>query len=159
MNRPIAPCLLAAGLILGLPSGAKHNSAAATTADAAERSGSTPAKAAAPEQMARGARVYRSLCLACHLPDGRGFPGVCPPLAEADYLLADRARAIRIVLRGLKGPIVVNGETYNGDMPPLADVLSDQQVADVLTYAFNSWGNTGPAFHERDVAAVRARTR
>lgn len=159
MNRFLVPCALAAGLILLLRFGSTDSSSADAVAGVPERLKLTGAEPVSTAQMTRGARVYRSLCLACHLPDGRGFPGVCPPLAGADYMLADRERAIRAVLEGLKGPIVVNGERYNGDMPPLAAVLSDQQVADVLTFAFNSWGNTGAPFHFRDVAEVRARTR
>lgn len=159
MNRFLAPCAPAAGLIVLLLLGSTKSSSTDAAAGVPERLELTGAESVSPAQMTRGARVYRSLCLACHLPDGRGLPGVCPPLAGADYMLADRERAIRIVLEGLKGPIVVNGERYNGDMPPLAAVLSDQQVADVLTFAFNSWGNTGSPFHLRDVAEVRARTR
>jgi mono/diheme cytochrome c family protein len=108
------------------------------------------------DQLAHGARVYRSLCAACHLPDGRGVPGVTPPLAAADYLLADRERAIRIVLRGISGPLLVNHAGYDGQMPPLGAVLSDRQAADVLTYVFNRWGNTGDAFAVEWVARIRA---
>lgn len=109
-------------------------------------------------QLANGARVYRSLCVACHLPDGRGVAGVTPPLVASDYLQQDRERVVRLVLRGLSGPIAVNGVGYNGVMPPLGAVLTDRQVADVLTYVSNSWGNAGEAFPAEQVAVVRARS-
>lgn len=116
----------------------------------------TRAGAPTSDQMASGARVYRTLCAGCHLPDGRGMVGVIPPLAAADYLLADRERAIRIVLQGLSGPLVVNDANYTGAMPPLGAVLSDRQTANVLTYVFNSWGNSGDAFAIESVAMIRA---
>lgn len=112
-----------------------------------------------PAQLAHGARVYRALCVACHLPDGRGMAGVTPPLAGADFMLQDRERAVAIVLHGLTGPITVNGTGYSNVMPPLNAVLTDRQVADVLTYVFNTWGNDGEAFDAGFVATVRARGR
>lgn len=107
-------------------------------------------------QISRGARTYRTLCLACHLPDGKGMAGLTPPLAGADYLFADRERAIHTVLKGLAGPIVVNGQEYAGVMPALEQVLTDAQVADVLTYVFNAWGNRGDAFDAAHIARRRA---
>lgn len=107
-------------------------------------------------QLANGARVYRTLCVSCHLPDGKGMFSVIPPLASSDYLLADRERSIRTVLKGVSGPITVNQVAFNGVMPPLEAVLSDQQVADVLTYVFNSWGNEGDAFAASAVGVIRA---
>ena len=106
-------------------------------------------------QMERGKQVYMGLCFACHLPDGKGMTAVFPPLAGSDYMLADRERSIRIVLKGLTGPVTVNGATYNSAMPPQGDQLTDQQVADVLTYVFNSWGNSGDAFKADQVKAIR----
>ena len=114
---------------------------------------------AAPDQLARGRQVYELLCQACHMPDGRGMGTALPPLAGADYLLADRTRAIGVVLHGLSGPITVNGLGYNAAMPALGTMLSDQQVADVLTYVTNTWGNTGDAFTAAQVRAVRGGTR
>lgn len=107
-------------------------------------------------QLQRGARTYRTLCLACHLPDGKGMAGLTPPLAGADYLFADRERAIHTVLKGLAGPIIVNGQEYRGVMPALEHVLTDPQVADVLTYVFNAWGNAGEAFDPAHIARRRA---
>lgn len=107
-------------------------------------------------QVQRGKQVYMQTCFACHLPDGKGIPAVFPPLAGSDYLQADRERAVRTVIKGLSGPITVNGTNYNNVMTPLGDVLNDQQIADVLTYVYNSWGNKGDAFTADQVKAVRS---
>lgn len=105
-------------------------------------------------QMEKGKRVYMQTCFACHQPTGLGLPGVFPPLAKSDFLLADKDRAIRSVVKGLSGPITVNGKPFNGVMPPVA--LNDEQVANVLTYVANSWGNTSPAFTVDEVRRARA---
>ena len=98
------------------------------------------------------------LCFACHQPDGKGLPGAFPPLAGSDYMLADRDRAVRTILKGLSGPVTVNGVTLNSVMPPQEAVLTDAQIADVLTYVFNSWGNTGEGFKADHVRAIRNET-
>lgn len=103
----------------------------------------------------KGKQVYMGLCTACHMPDGKGLPGAFPPLAGSDYMLADRDRAVRTVLKGMSGPVTVNGVTFNSVMPPQEAVLTDTQIADVLTYVFNAWGNTGDAFTAAQVKAIR----
>jgi nitrite reductase (NO-forming) len=109
-------------------------------------------------QVEKGKQVYMGLCFACHQPDGNGLPNVFPPLAKSDYLLADRERAIRIVLKGIVGPMTVNGKKYDSAMPPQEAALTDQQVADVLTYVYNAWGNEGDVFTVDQVKAVRNQT-
>jgi nitrite reductase (NO-forming) len=104
-------------------------------------------------RMQRGRRVFLMACFACHQPDGRGLPGVFPPLAGSDFLKADKERAIRIPLHGLTGPIVVNGKPFNSIMPP--QPFSDRQIADALTYVMNSWGNSFGTVSTEEV--VRAR--
>lgn len=118
---------------------------------------SNPAIAGLTKEMQaeKGKQVYMSLCFACHQADGNGLPGAFPPLAKSDYMLADRDRAIRVVLKGLTGPVTVNGKTINSVMPPQEAVLTDAQIADVLTYVFNAWGNTGDAFTTDQVKAMR----
>ncbi len=108
------------------------------------------------ERMVRGQRVYASICGACHQPSGSGIPNVFPPLAGSDYLNADRRRAISTVLNGLTGPVVVNGATFNSAMPALG--LSDEDVANALTYVFNSWNNAGHEITPAEVKAVRGAT-
>lgn len=105
--------------------------------------------------MVKGQQVYMQNCFACHLPNGEGLPGVFPPLAKADYMMADRERTIRIILKGMSGPVTVNGVEYNGVMPPQGDILTDEQVADVLTYVTNSWGNSAETFTVDEVRKVR----
>mgnify|MGYP003592502675 FL=1 len=87
----------------------------------------------------KGKKIYNQVCVACHQATGLGIPGAFPPLAKADYLNKDVNRAIKGVVKGLKGPIVVNGKKFNGEMPIQA--VSDQQAADVMTYVYASWGN------------------
>ena len=106
-------------------------------------------------QVEKGKQVYMGLCFACHQPDGKGLPNVFPPLAGSDFLHADHDRAIRIVLKGLSGPVVVNGATINSAMPPQEAVLTDAQIADVLTYVTNSWGNSGEPITAARVKAIR----
>jgi nitrite reductase (NO-forming) len=106
-------------------------------------------------QVEKGKQVFMGLCFACHQPDGKGLPGAFPPLAGSDFLLADQDRAIRIVLKGLTGPVTVNGTTINSAMPPQEAVLTDAQIADVLTYVYNAWGNKGDAISADKVKASR----
>jgi nitrite reductase (NO-forming) len=106
------------------------------------------------ERMERGARVYANICAACHQTNGKGVAAAFPPLAGSDYLNADRKRSIQIVGQGLSGRIFVNGQPYDGQMPALN--LSDEDVANVLTYVFGSWGNAGHEIRPSEVAAVRA---
>ena len=107
-------------------------------------------------QMKAGESTYQTVCLACHQADGKGLPGAFPPLAGSDYLLGDKDRAVGVVVRGLEGEVVVNGVKYNSVMPAMTQ-LSDQEIADALTYAMNSWGNKGGAVSVAQVSAVRAK--
>jgi nitrite reductase (NO-forming) len=106
-------------------------------------------------QLEKGKQIYMQNCFACHLPTGEGMANVFPPLAKADYLMADRERAIRIVLKGMSGPVTVNGKTYNNVMPPQAEALSEEQIADVLTYVTNSWGNSSAPFTVDEVRKAK----
>jgi len=91
------------------------------------------------EQMTAGKQIYSQTCFACHQGEGQGIKGAFPPLAKSDYLNADVNRSIDIVLKGKSGEITVNGEKYNSVMT--RQILSPDEVADVLTYVYNSWGN------------------
>ncbi|MEZ4462496.1 MAG: copper-containing nitrite reductase [bacterium] len=104
----------------------------------------------------RGKAVYQGTCSTCHMQDGAGMPNVFPPLAKSDFLMADRERAIGIVLQGLTGPVKVNGKDFNGVMPPFTN-LTDHEIAAVLTYVRNSFGNTDTNMvTPAEVAKVRA---
>ncbi|RIH65484.1 cytochrome c [Mariniphaga sediminis] len=103
-----------------------------------------------------GKKVYDAVCLACHMADGSGVPGMFPPLAQTDWVLEDKERLIHITLEGLSGKIVVNGEEYNSIMPPNSH-LSDKQIADVLTYIRQSFGNDASEITIEEVQKVRNR--
>ncbi|MFO7721383.1 MAG: c-type cytochrome, partial [Gillisia sp.] len=91
------------------------------------------------EQMTHGKQLYAQTCFACHQAAGQGIQGAFPPLAKSDYMNADIGRTINAVLHGLTGEITVNGEKYNSVMT--SQNLTDEEVADVLTYVYNNWGN------------------
>lgn len=100
-----------------------------------------------------GRRVFTQNCAACHQAGGQGVTGAFPPLARSDFLNADKTRAIQVVVSGLRGQVVVNGQPYNGVMPALR--LDDEDVANVLTYVYSQWGNAGYEVAPADVAAAR----
>ena len=104
----------------------------------------------------RGLAVYSLTCIACHGPDGKGVPGAFPPLDGADWLTGDPSIPTRIILHGLQGPIEVNGQKFESIMPPHPD-LNDQQIADVLTYARQTWSNDAPPVTAEAVKATRAK--
>ena len=106
------------------------------------------------EQIAFGRRIFEQNCSPCHQPDGRGIPGAFPPLARSDFLNADFRRAIGIVINGKTGPVTVNGATFNSVMP--AHALTDDNVANLLTYVFSQWGNSAVVVTPEQVRAVRA---
>ena len=105
-------------------------------------------------QLASGKKVYASLCIACHQEDGSGVPSLNPPLMKSDWVSGDKNRLINIVLKGLQDKIEVNGESYEAVMPA-NDYLSDKEIADVLTYVRNSFGNKATAITSAEVKAVR----
>ena len=92
------------------------------------------------ESMERGSEIYSDFCVTCHLPSGEGAGSTFPPLAGADYLMENREASIRGVKYGQQEEIVVNGETYTTAMPNPG--LEDDEIADVMNYILNSWGNS-----------------
>jgi len=112
---------------------------------------------ASDEQMKRGLAVYSRTCIACHQPTGKGLPPVFPSIAETPIVVGNPELPIKFILQGLIGPITVAGMTYNSMMPPVAGV-NDQDIADVLTYVRQSFGNKGNPVSVEQVKAVRAAT-
>ncbi|WP_224995582.1 cytochrome c [Cesiribacter sp. SM1] len=108
-----------------------------------------------PESIKRGEQIYVANCVSCHMMGGEGIAGAFPPLAKSDYLLADPERAIHHIIHGASGEITVNGVQYNGVMPPQSH-LSDEEVADVMNYIMNSWGNKGKQITAGQVKAKRS---
>ena len=109
---------------------------------------------AGPDLKAKGEKVYAVNCASCHQATGQGLAGVFPPLVGSEYTNKDPRRHIQIVLKGLQGPIKVNGKAYNGVMPPFA-YLSDDDIAAVVTYERLAWGNKGGAVKAADVKSLR----
>lgn len=107
------------------------------------------------DQVQAGQALFAGTCSVCHQGNGAGLPGVFPPLAKSDYLAADKARAIRVVLGGLTGKVTVNGSEYNSVMPPM-NQLNDDEVANILTYVLNTWGNPGGRISTEEVKKERA---
>ncbi len=101
----------------------------------------------------KGKELYVLNCQSCHMENGEGLEGVYPPLAKTGYL-KDSKKIIDIILNGQSGEISVNGKNYNTDMPAQSN-LTDQQIADVLTYIRSSWGNKYSAIKSAQVKAQR----
>lgn len=128
--------------------------------EVAEKTPSTAkiAGSASDSQIEKGRAVYMQTCFVCHQPNGAGVANQIPPLAKSDFLASlTKEDYIRGVVAGRNGEITVNGKTYNGTMVPL-NYLSDEQLANVLTYVRNSFGNKGDAISTDDVKKVRTQT-
>lgn len=113
-----------------------------------------PAQGGLTATIARGKQVYHDQCLACHQVDGLGVQGMNPPLSKTKFVLGDKPTLVKVVLNGMSG-VDVEGEDYHGVMAPHPD-LTDQQIADVLTYVRNSFGNKAKAVTPAEVKAIRA---
>ncbi len=107
-----------------------------------------------PAELLAGKQVYDKFCVQCHMNNGKGAPGMNPPLAGVSLVTSEKPQLIKILLNGLSEPMVINGETYNNAMPSHA-FLNDQQIADVLSYIRGTFGNSAEAVKPDEVAAVR----
>jgi mono/diheme cytochrome c family protein len=105
--------------------------------------------------MERGSKVYAQYCLSCHQAKGSGVPGLNPPLKNSPYVQGDESRLINIVLNGRTEGVEINGETFTNPMPPFGATLKDEEIADVLTYIRNSFGNKADAIKVSQVKAER----
>lgn len=114
-----------------------------------------------PKAPELGAAIFEATCLACHQPEGKGLPGVYPPLAGSDWAQGDTDRLIKVVLHGLSGPLTVKGDRFVStpglQMPSFA-ALDDQQIADVLSHVRSHFGNSASKISAEDVKRVRAAT-
>jgi nitrite reductase (NO-forming) len=106
------------------------------------------------EKIELGRRLFTSICAACHQPTGQGLPNVFPPLAGSDFLNADKNRAIKIVINGRQGEVIVNGRKFNNSMPKFP--LGDDDIANALTFIYNSFGNAGLEVQPEEVKFLRA---
>lgn len=101
-----------------------------------------------------GQLVYEQNCLTCHQANGSGVPNLNPPLRETDWVLGDKNRLVNVLLKGLQGQ-EIEGDVYDNAMPA-HDFLTDDQIADVLTYIRSSFGNKASAVTPDEVKAVRS---
>lgn len=125
----------------------------ATIQEVGEKAPAQVKASSVADRIKMGERIYNNNCMACHQAGGVGIKSAFPPLAKSDYLNADKTRAIETVLNGRTGEITVNGEKFNSVMP--AQLLNDEDIANVLTYVYNSWGNSKKAVTPAEVKALR----
>jgi mono/diheme cytochrome c family protein len=102
-----------------------------------------------------GAAVFTTNCAGCHGAAGTGQPGVFPPLAHNPFVTGDKQKVIGVLLGGLTGKVVVNGQTFDAQMPAWKGNLTNKQIADVATYIRNAWGNKADPVTEADVAGYK----
>lgn len=106
--------------------------------------------------MDAGKKVYDTYCLVCHQQDGAGVPRMNPPLVKTTYVLGDKKRLIGIVLKGMNEEIEIEGNFYTNMMAP-HDFLKDQEIADLLSYVRNSFGNKASVVTAAEVKVERAK--
>lgn len=106
----------------------------------------------------RGQVVYAKYCLTCHQADGSGVPYMNPPLIRTKWTLGSKTVMIQQILKGSSGKVEIDGDTFKNTMPPLK-TLTDQQIADVLTYVRNNFENKASAVTTAEVKAVRVKTK
>ncbi len=114
-----------------------------------------PAAQNKAERIKLGETVFKTNCMACHQQNGQGVPHAFPPLAKSDFLNADKLRAIKVITGGLEGKVVVNGQEYDGVMP--AWDLPDEDIANVMSYIYGNWGNSGKDVTVDEVKAHRVK--
>lgn len=102
-----------------------------------------------------GKQTYMTVCVACHQPTGLGLPPVFPTLSKTDYVTGAEDRLIGIVLKGIAGPLTVNGMTFNNVMPPQEAMLTDEKIAAVLTFVRTSFENTASPISVETVSRTR----
>jgi len=149
MMRIVVMVLL---LIPGLLKAQTKKSIVKTSTTSATASSANTLKAS----ITRGKTVYAKYCLTCHQVDGSGVANLNPPLINTKWTLGSKTVLIQQVLKGSSGKVEIDGDTFSNTMPPLK-VLTDQQIADVLTYVRNSFGNKASAASVGEVKAVRAK--
>ena len=103
-----------------------------------------------------GAKIYDTYCASCHQRDAKGDGARFPPLARTNWVSGNKQRLISIVVHGLNGEIEVEGRRYN-DVMPAHPFLTDEQIAQLLTYLRQNFGNFGQGVLKDEVTAVRAR--
>ena len=119
------------------------------------KAGAGSADAGAQQTLAQiGKSVYGN-CQTCHQPTGAGIPNQFPPLAGSSWVNGSEKRVVAILLKGIQGPITVEGKTFNGAMPAWEKTLSDKKIAGAASYIRSEFGNKSPEISEAKVAAAR----
>jgi mono/diheme cytochrome c family protein len=109
------------------------------------------------DPVAAGKKLFAAQgCVSCHQATGQGVPGQYPPLAGSEWVLGSPSRLGRILINGLQGPVEVQGKTFNGNMPAFGEKLKDEQIAAVLTFLRQEWGNSAAPVPAEVIAATRA---
>jgi mono/diheme cytochrome c family protein len=123
------------------------------------RAEAPPLTAEEQKLLSTGKDIYEVTCLSCHQANGMGLESLAPPLVGSDWVTNSVERLVRITLHGMRGPAKINGRVYQFEveMPPLA-VLSDDQLAAVLTYVRREWGHTASSVTSNNIASIRAAT-
>ena len=128
--------------------------ASASTSEASDAT--LQASTSIPEaSIGNGKKIYTQYCLACHQADGSGVPQLNPPLKNTAYVLGDKSRLIGIVMNGFNDGVEISGDTYTNPMPAFGSGLKDEDIADVLTYVRNSFGNKASEISADQVKALR----
>jgi mono/diheme cytochrome c family protein len=115
-------------------------------------------KSIAASSVDRGKLLFTTYCLTCHQADGSGVPNLNPPLIKTIWVLGNKTTLIQQLLKGSQGKVEIDGETFHNVMPSMAH-LNDQQIADVLSYVRNSFGNKASFVAPAEVKLVRAKTK
>ncbi len=104
----------------------------------------------------RGKKIFAANCQTCHQANGLGVPGQYPPLAGSEFTTGGSKQPAMIVLKGLQGPVTVKGQKFGSAvMQPWDKTLTDQRIADVLTYERSEWGNSASPVTAEQIAALR----
>jgi mono/diheme cytochrome c family protein len=106
-----------------------------------------------------GSILYNTYCASCHQRDGKGDNSRFPPLAGSDWVTGDKQRLISVILNGLDGEIMVNGQSWQGMMPAHADFLDDHAIASISTYIRQSFGNRASPVNSLEVSKIRQNSR
>jgi mono/diheme cytochrome c family protein len=141
-----AYAVLALGLAIAGCAKGGHATAAASASAAIAKN---------PASASDGGAIYIANCSSCHQTDGKGVPGAFPPLAGNPVVTGNPVAVVAIVKNGLEGRLVVNGQAYSGIMPGWRGLLSDEQLADVITYIRGSWKNQASGVSISDVQSVK----
>ncbi|WP_207427577.1 cytochrome c [Pedobacter sp. SYSU D00535] len=146
MKRSLLTLLIVSGVLLSA-------SAQTKKPQTTQKASTTSSSAAVKASLSRGQAVYTTYCLPCHQADGGGVPGLNAPLIKTSQVLGSKPALINIILKGMQG-VEIDGEMYSNAMPPMTH-LTNQQIADVLTYVRNNFGNKASAVTVAEVNAVR----